>query len=282
MPSQLDKDHYRNNARNLIDKFERDIRLFIEEELKNYYEENWWEIGIPQTIRIRISNLLNNLKKQSPKRKYKKSELFAFNDYKDIILYKKNWTNIFDSIFQEKINVSYPLKKLKSIRNDLSHARKVNYRDLRKIETYTDDIFNYIPTEFTKEDLIIFNKENQDPTKVYLSHWEEKIRKTIPLTTFNKASVPESIKLKKPSKEIPLIPKSIQTTLTIITTDKILKVLSNEWQTIKHLIFKLKIKDMMDARYLQLKLKELERKGYVLVEIKNGKKHFKLKWLDKL
>ena len=64
--------------------------------------------------------------------------------------------------------------------------------------------------------------------------------------------------------------------LPIITTDRILKVLSNEWQTIKHLIFKLKIKDMMDARYLQLKLKELERKGEVVVEVKMGKKQWKL------
>ncbi|MHA2282477.1 MAG: hypothetical protein ACXAC5_16665, partial [Promethearchaeota archaeon] len=83
---------------------------------------------------------------------------------------------------------------------------------------------------------------------------------------------------KKPTPK-PIIskPKSTQTTLPVITTDGILKVLSNEWQTIKHLIFKLKIKDMMDARYLQLKLKELERKGEVLVELKMGRKHWKLK-----
>ncbi|MFX1301921.1 MAG: DNA topoisomerase VI subunit B [Promethearchaeota archaeon] len=71
--------------------------------------------------------------------------------------------------------------------------------------------------------------------------------------------------------------KQKQTTLPIITTENILNVLSKEWQTIKHLIFKLKIKDMMDARYLQLKLKELERKGYVLVETKMGKRQWKLK-----
>ncbi|MCK4285949.1 MAG: hypothetical protein KAX18_07090, partial [Candidatus Lokiarchaeota archaeon] len=86
---------------------------------------------------------------------------------------------------------------------------------------------------------------------------------------------------KAPSKIIskPLLskPKSTQTTLPIITTDGILKALSNDWQTIKHLIFKLKIKDMMDARYLQIKLKELERKGKVLVEAKMGRKHWKLK-----
>ena len=34
---------------------------------------------------------------------------------------------------------------------------------------------------------------------------------------------------------------------------------------------------MMDARFLQIKLKELERKGSILVDIKKGKKHWKLK-----
>ncbi|MHA1913792.1 MAG: hypothetical protein ACW986_02140 [Promethearchaeota archaeon] len=71
--------------------------------------------------------------------------------------------------------------------------------------------------------------------------------------------------------------KSVQTTLPLITTDKILQVLSDEWQNIKHLIFKLKIKDMMDARYLQLKLKELERKDQVIVDVKVGRKHWKIK-----
>ncbi|UCC19162.1 MAG: DNA topoisomerase VI subunit B [Promethearchaeota archaeon] len=88
--------------------------------------------------------------------------------------------------------------------------------------------------------------------------------------------------IKEPPKKItplqkPTPPKQKQTTLPIITTERILNALSDEWQTIKHLIFKLKIKDMMDARYLQLKLKELERKGHVLVESKVGKRQWKLK-----
>jgi hypothetical protein len=93
---------------------------------------------------------------------------------------------------------------------------------------------------------------------------------------------PLKISIQKPSgaKKVPrspLKPKSVQTTLPLITTDKILQVLSDEWQNIKHLIFKLKIKDMMDARYLQLKLKELERKDKIIVDIKIGRKHWKLK-----
>jgi DNA topoisomerase VI B subunit len=100
------------------------------------------------------------------------------------------------------------------------------------------------------------------------------------IITKKPTTVKPSIK-QKPKEVIPQPkppkPKSTQTTLPMITTDRIVKVLSDEWQTIKHLIFKLKIKDMMDARYLQLKLKELERKEEVLVEVKMGRKQWKLK-----
>ncbi len=64
----------------------------------------------------------------------------------------------------------------------------------------------------------------------------------------------------------------------LITTNNIIKILSNNWQDIRELIFKLRIIDEMDARYLQIKLKELERKEQVVVEIFNNKKHWRLKF----
>ncbi|MHA1351014.1 MAG: hypothetical protein ACTSPZ_09305, partial [Promethearchaeota archaeon] len=72
-------------------------------------------------------------------------------------------------------------------------------------------------------------------------------------------------------------PALTQTQLPIITTKKIIEALSEDWQPITALIFKMKIKDMMDARFLQIKLKELERKGLVMVETKMGKKQWKSK-----
>jgi len=84
-----------------------------------------------------------------------------------------------------------------------------------------------------------------------------------------------TIKPQKVAKK-PIKSKKLQ--LPIITTEKILFALSNEdWQPITHLIFKLKIQDMMDARFLQLKMKELLRKGLVEEKIIKTKKHWKLK-----
>jgi DNA topoisomerase VI B subunit len=130
-------------------------------------------------------------------------------------------------------------------------------------------------SKYTKTD-IISKIMNFYKKPVEVKPIEEKLPESIKPTMIKqtKAKIPPS--KKEPPKQI-TPPKQIQTTLPIITTEKILNVLSNEWQTIKHLIFKLKIKDMMDARYLQLKLKELERKGHVLVESKMGKRQWKLK-----
>ena len=114
---------------------------------------------------------------------------------------------------------------------------------------------------------------------------KSEIIKTIQDSFIKKKEIEIPIKPIKPREEIVKIkPKPVtvaptltQTTLPVITTEKILGALSEDWQNITHLIFKLKIKDMMDARYLQNKLKDLVRKEKILVEIKKGKKHWKLK-----
>jgi len=112
-----------------------------------------------------------------------------------------------------------------------------------------------------------------EPVKVTTSKISAK-QVQLPISKVKTLSKTAPKKIKSVEKPAP--PKQTQTILPIITSEKILKVLSDDWQTIKHLIFKLKIKDMMDARYLQVKLKELERKGKVIVESKMGKRQWKL------
>ena len=62
----------------------------------------------------------------------------------------------------------------------------------------------------------------------------------------------------------------------ILTPKLILSALSEEWQPIQSLVRKLGVRTMMAARYLQEKLKEFERKSRILVEVKHGKKYWKL------
>ncbi len=63
----------------------------------------------------------------------------------------------------------------------------------------------------------------------------------------------------------------------ILTTDMILKAFDcNEWQNIKHLIFKLRIKDMLAVRLLNEKIKELVRLGLLKEKEKFGKHFWRL------
>ena len=82
------------------------------------------------------------------------------------------------------------------------------------------------------------------------------------------------IPIEKP-KPKPKVPKTVQTSLPVITSERILSVLTNDWQNITHLIFNLKIKDMMDARYLQNRLKDLVRKNKIEMSVIKSKKHWR-------
>ncbi|MFX1311388.1 MAG: hypothetical protein ACFFHD_02085 [Promethearchaeota archaeon] len=172
-----------------------------------------------------------------------------------------------------EVSPSYKETSIKKPQIKISKKTLLNWT-VKELRDYCDEHNISVPSKNKKAEII----------EQILKSFEEEIIKV-------KEILPEKEVVKKPKvkpivsgvpsklKPKPKIskPTPTQTTLPVITTDKILETLSDEWQTIKHLIFKLKIKDMMDARYLQLKLKELERKGEVMVDIKMGRKHWKLK-----
>ncbi|MHA1802960.1 MAG: hypothetical protein ACTSU4_00325 [Promethearchaeota archaeon] len=154
------------------------------------------------------------------------------------------------------------IKQLRSLakKNDIKIPSKVKKSEIIKI----------IKKEIYKEEALVETPlvEEKEIEKVKTKTKEE-TKQILPETSLKKVKVKEKTKKK--------LPKPKQMELPIITTDRILEVLTDEWQTIKHLIFKLKIKDMLDARYLTVKLKELERKGIVEMDIKTGKTHWRLK-----
>ncbi|MFW9866989.1 MAG: hypothetical protein ACFFEN_12915 [Candidatus Thorarchaeota archaeon] len=190
-------------------------------------------------------------------------------------------------IIQEEIQPKSEIISEKTVeqKNIFSKKTLLNWT-VEELKNYCSENNIQIPSKSRKNDIIDIILDSFISKKIEKEPELEKVKKI----EIEKPQVQEIITEKPRIKEVPVEEtpitnlvkskpskrKPTQTTLPIITTDRLLKVLTNEWQTIKHLIFKLKIKDMMDARYLQLKLKELERKGQVLVEVKTGRKHWKL------
>jgi hypothetical protein len=144
-----------------------------------------------------------------------------------------------------------------------------------ELREYCEEKNIELSSSLKKSEIIDIIQEclSQEPTQT--QEKMQKIQEPSEEVSIIEQKKPLKTSVKKQEKKVEK--KTTQTQLPIITTEKILKSLSDEWQPITSLIFKMKIKDMMDARFLQLKLKELERKGIIIVEIKKGKKHWKLK-----
>ncbi|MFX1356516.1 MAG: hypothetical protein ACFFA8_04455 [Promethearchaeota archaeon] len=156
-----------------------------------------------------------------------------------------------------------PLIKSTKVEEQALSVKTLNNWTIKELREYCVDNHIDIPSKIKKPEII----------KTIQEYYTKKKEIKIPIKPIKQREEPPKIK----PEIAPVTPTLTQTTLPVITTEKILAVLSQDWQNITHLIFKLKIKDMMDARYLQNKLKDLVRKEKILVEIKKGKKHWKLR-----
>ena len=128
----------------LISEFESKIREFIKNQLEKSFGEDWWNQGIPQNIREMAETRKSNKQKVEPKRLYNTIDFLNFWDYNNIILYKKNWNNIFKEFFREKYVVQAPFEKISNIRNDIAHNRFME-EDYERCKTYIEDILKYLP-----------------------------------------------------------------------------------------------------------------------------------------
>jgi len=173
-------------------------------------------------------------------------------------------------------------------KKEVPDIETLNQWTVKELRAYCNEKNITIPSKIRKTEMIKRIQDNlkgvqkliveeKKPEKVELAEIKpvdlEKIKAAKARMQATIRKVPPKTKPKAPVSP----PKPIQTQLPVITTKSLIDALTDEWQTIKHLIFKMRIKDMMDARFLQIKLKELERKGKVIVDVKIGKKHWKLK-----
>ncbi|NVM43546.1 MAG: hypothetical protein HWN79_01400 [Candidatus Lokiarchaeota archaeon] len=207
----------------------------------------------------------------------------------DKVIYKKvevKWEEPSEKeeIVPEVVEYNQNVLTEKTLRNwTINELREYCIENEIEVSSYVrkDDIINSIQDFYKKgkpDKITTLIKEVKKPLKIESVEPGTVSAKRKQLQIAKGEVKPQPIEKKEPTVHAqPPQPQLTQTQLPIITTDKITEALSDEWQPITSLIFKMKIKDMMDARFLQIKLKELERRGLVLAESKMGKKHWKLK-----
>lgn len=113
----------------LISNFDKETRMFIRGNLKQFYgDKNWFKDGTPSNSRL---DWIKRFEKDKRKdwQKHEEEELFEFlgiSDYIEIILMKNNWSNIFKDKFSIDENLlKARLREISAARNPIMHGRHV-------------------------------------------------------------------------------------------------------------------------------------------------------------
>ena len=133
--SEKDIEDARLECYNLITAFEKELREFIEKELKKHYGDEWWEKGVNKDVRGRCGRLKRIEKNKG--RKVREIDCLDCSHYSIILTDKNNWPNIFSKILGNKDKLLARLDILKSIRDPVFHTRgRINSRE--KLDVITN------------------------------------------------------------------------------------------------------------------------------------------------
>lgn len=168
-----------------------------------------------------------------------------------------------DNVNLETLHFTPKKNKVKNEENKLLEI--FNALNLFKEGKFTaNDLERY------KEEFITLNLKSNEEKKIAQIKQRHHHKKIQTINILNKDALNTEFRYREEK-------SFVRKELAILTTENILANLSNEWQTTKDLIFKLKIKQMMDARFLQVKLKKLENDDLIEMQVKLGIKQWRLK-----
>ena len=145
LKKEKEQQNERNNKALIICKdFEEKFRNWVVKQLKNRYNEKWWNQGVLENIKENCKKMRNDDIKQ----KYKPSEIFKYMNFFDLYLlieWKQN-SDIFHSFFPLDLSrLKTRLSELKYYRNITVHIRgDISNEDLTKIYLFISDIETWI------------------------------------------------------------------------------------------------------------------------------------------
>lgn len=129
-------------AKTDIDNFERNIRSFIKANLKDAYESNWWEEGIPEYIRNPVENKIKIMGAKEAKIGIDKMDYIDFLHYHSIITERNNWEQVFSKIFPDKNVVEKNFENLRVFKTNL-YEGTIPAGELSNYNIYIHAIRNY-------------------------------------------------------------------------------------------------------------------------------------------
>lgn len=126
-----------NTAHDRLQRFETQIRKFIDEQMKAIFGENWIKQQVPENIRRRWLEK-QQMAKDNGGPDWPLIAYTDFSDYVPIITRKDNWEKVFKPIFRRSAFVQESFQRLYPIRICTMHARLI---------TQDDELYLYVETK---------------------------------------------------------------------------------------------------------------------------------------
>ena len=117
-----------SQAHDKLQRFETQMRKFIDERMGSAFGENWIKHQVPGRIRQQWLDKRQKAKDNSECER----PLIAyadFTDYVPIITREDNWRKVFGAVFTRKIFVQESFQRLYPVRNCIMHARLITQDD---------------------------------------------------------------------------------------------------------------------------------------------------------
>jgi hypothetical protein len=117
-----------NSAHDELQRFESQLRKFIDEKMKAAFGNNWIKHQVPGPIRQEWIDKREKAKSRG-EREWPLIAYADFTEYEPIITRKDNWQKVFESAFQRKESVRESFQRLYPIRICTMHSRVITLDD---------------------------------------------------------------------------------------------------------------------------------------------------------
>ena len=126
-----------NKAHDRLQRFETQIRRFIDERMTKGFGTNWIKRQVPRDIRQ------SWLEKEQKAREegggqHPLIDYADFTDYVPIIIRRDNWAEVFEDVFRRKTSVQESFQRLYPIRICTMHSRAI---------TQDDELYLFVETK---------------------------------------------------------------------------------------------------------------------------------------
>lgn len=124
-----------NDAHDLLQRFESQLRKFISEQMEKMLGPRWIRQRVPEDMRTRWIDKQN---KDTGSQIWPIIAYADFTDYVTIITRNDNWEDLFEAVFVNKSSVQESFRRLYPIRLATMHARTI---------TQDDELYLYVETK---------------------------------------------------------------------------------------------------------------------------------------